>query len=90
MNPLMKTFVNYKLTTMDAKELLAFAKKYEITMTPSQASRVVAIIQKDHFNLFDEQKRKSVLRAISEQISPELSKSMGQLFHRFIRSQSDN
>jgi hypothetical protein len=88
MNPLLKTFVNYKLSTMNASELIKFGEKYKITMMQDQAAQVVQIIQSDRFNLFDNEIRKNVLTKISNEVSPELAGSMDQLFTRFIKSQS--
>lgn len=88
MNPILRTLVNLKLTSMSPKELLEFADKYDIDMTLDQATQVVHLIQTSSFNLFDDQKRRTILRTIEDEIDPELSKSMDQLFQRFIRSQS--
>lgn len=89
MNPLLKTFVNYKLSTMNPRELLEFADKYDIEMTSSQARQVVLLLKQDQFDLFDEEKRKTLLSAIAKKINPELATSMDHLFKRFIRSQSN-
>lgn len=88
MNPILRTLVNLKLTTMSPKELLEFADKYDIEMTHDQAVRVVSLIQKGSFNLFDDEKRQAILKKIARDINPDLSQSMHTLFQRFIKSQS--
>jgi hypothetical protein len=87
-NPLLKVFVNHKLSTMNPSELIKFGEKYKITMTNAQAEKVVQILQGTRFNLFDEQIRKNVLTKIAKDVNPELAGSMDQLFTRFIKSQS--
>ncbi|WEG14253.1 DUF2624 family protein [Pullulanibacillus sp. KACC 23026] len=88
MNPLLKTVVNYKLKTMNPRELLEFAKKYDIEMTRVQARQVVLLLRKDSFDLFNEDKRLAILNTIAEKIDPALSESMDRLFQRFVKSQS--
>ncbi|HSU78820.1 MAG TPA: DUF2624 family protein [Candidatus Angelobacter sp.] len=88
MNPLLKVFVNHKLSTMNASELIKFGEKYKITMSKPQASKVVQIIQSDRFDLFNDHIRKNVLTKITNEIDPALSESMDQLFTRFINSQN--
>jgi hypothetical protein len=87
-NPLLKTFVNHKLSTMNASELIKFGEKYKITMTKAQAAQVVQIIQGERFDLFNDQIRLNVLTKITKEVDPALSGSMDQLFTRFIKSQS--
>jgi hypothetical protein len=87
-NPLLKTFVNHKLSTMNASELIRFGEKYKISMTKTQAAQVVKIIQGDRFDLFNDQIRMTVLTKIAKDVDPALSHSMDQLFTRFLKSQS--
>ncbi|MFA9559348.1 DUF2624 family protein [Evansella sp. AB-rgal1] len=51
MNPLVRQMVNQKIRNLDVKELIRFAREYQISLTVKQAKQVLVILQEQPFDI---------------------------------------
>ena len=76
--------VNQKLKTITPEELLAYGKKYNISVTKEQAQKVI-ILMKDNknINIFNPEEKKQLLREIARVTSPQVARQLNNLFIKF-------
>ncbi|TDQ41717.1 DUF2624 family protein [Aureibacillus halotolerans] len=82
-----KKIVNQKLRRISPKELLKYAKNYQINLTEPQAEKIATIFhQQPNLDVYDVQQRSKLLKTISERVGPSTAAQLEQLFVKLTSS----
>jgi hypothetical protein len=81
---ILEQIINSQLNRLTKKELLNYAKQYEVSINPAQAEKIVSLIQGKNINIFDSVERTKLLKEIAKITSPTVAKKVNQIFQQFI------
>ncbi|MCA0147581.1 MULTISPECIES: DUF2624 domain-containing protein [Rossellomorea] len=82
---LLQNVINHKINHITNDELLKYAKQYNISLTPDQATSIVAKVKGKNINIFDDTKRSRLVKDLARVIGPTKAKEINQLFLQLIR-----
>ena len=82
---LLQNVINHKINNITNEELLKYAKQYNISLTPQQATSIVANVKGKNINIFDDGQRSRLVKNLARLIGPAKAKEINQLFLQLIR-----
>jgi hypothetical protein len=83
-NPFFQQIINHKIKNINVNELMEYAHQYRISITESDAQKIVAIIQAHPINIFNQQERRKLMVIISKKVNPEIAKNINKLIESMI------
>ena len=78
---LFETIINMKLNRITASELLSFSSQQGVTLSNSEAEKIVRLLKGKSINIFDQTEREQLLRQIEQIVGSKRTKQIEQLFY---------
>lgn len=79
MKNMAQQFITQKLRELTVKEVLEYSKKYNISVSKSEAEAIVKALKKNKENPFDPDGRKKMLKKLASLTSKDTARSVHQL-----------
>ncbi|MCU9613896.1 DUF2624 domain-containing protein [Caldibacillus lycopersici] len=76
----LENIINMKINSISGKELLKYAKQFNIQVTSQQAEQVAAYLRGRNINIFNSSDRAKVIKEIAKIAGPDTAKKVNQLF----------
>lgn len=84
MNPFVQQMINYKINHMTPEQLYKLAVEYNVSLSKSQAKKVIEIIREEPVNIVDATQRKRILKKIGREVDPILARRIKVLLDTFL------
>jgi len=84
MNPIIQQLVNTRINQVTGSELYQYAKQYGVSVKPEQAEAIAKRVRGKNINIFDDGERKKALTILSQELGPELTSKLNQLFEQLV------
>ncbi|AKO94167.1 DUF2624 domain-containing protein [Priestia filamentosa] len=79
-----KQIVNNKINRMSVKELLKYSKKYDVSLTDTQAATLVNIMKEKKVDIFNVEERKELIKKIARVTDQQTARKINQLIQELI------
>ena len=79
MKNMAQQFITQKLRELTVKEVLEYSKKYNVSVSKSEAEAIVKALKKNKENPFDPDGRKKMLKKLASLTSKDTARSVNQL-----------
>ena len=80
-----ENIINHKVSTITADELLKYGDQFNISITKQQAEKIAAYLRGKQVNIFDNNERAKLIKAIAKITGPETAKEVNRLFIQFTK-----
>lgn len=80
---LLEQIVNQRINRITKEELFKYSKEYGITLSTSQAEKIVGLLRGKNVNIFNSTERAKLIKEIAKITSPAIAKELNQLFLQF-------
>ncbi|MBF0706529.1 MULTISPECIES: DUF2624 family protein [Bacillales] len=84
MNPIQLQLVNFKLNRITTEELLQLSNQYGITLSATDAKKIVQILKQENIDIANQTQRKRILMKISREVSPSVASRVNKLILSFL------
>jgi hypothetical protein len=81
----MQKIILQRLNQATAKDILAYANQYGISLTAGQAEQVASLLYGKNVNIFDEKERAALLKKVESITSTSTAKKVNELFNQFVK-----
>ncbi|MCY8233516.1 DUF2624 domain-containing protein [Priestia endophytica] len=79
-----KQIVNNKINRMSVKELMQYSKKYDVSLTDTQAATLVNIMKEKKVDIFNVEERKELIKKIARVTDQQTARKINQLIQELI------
>ncbi|KAB2493567.1 DUF2624 domain-containing protein [Priestia endophytica] len=79
-----KQIVNNKINRMSEKELMQYSKKYDVSLTNTQAATLVNIMKEKKVDIFNVEERKELIKKIARVTDQQTARKINQLIQELI------
>jgi Mn-dependent DtxR family transcriptional regulator len=79
-----KQIVNNKINRMSEKELMQYSKKYDVSLTNTQAATLVNIMKEKKIDIFNVEERKELIKKIARVTDQQTARKINQLIQELI------
>ncbi|WLR49864.1 DUF2624 family protein [Bacillus tianshenii] len=83
MNPFLQTIVNTKIKQLTPGELIQMAEQYDISLTKSEAEKIVMILQKENINIYNTTQLNQLLEKVRRIVGNEAAGKAAELLEQF-------
>jgi hypothetical protein len=80
----MQKLINYQIQHVSEQELYQYATEYNISLSSNEAKSIVSILRNNTIDIFDKQKRLSILKKISRDVNPTVAKKLNVIIEQLI------
>ncbi len=80
-----ENIINHKVSTITADELLKYGEQFQISISKEQAKKIAGYLQGKQVNIFDDNERAKLIKAIAKIAGPETAKEVNRLFIQFTK-----
>ncbi len=76
----LENIINMKINGITGKELLKYARQFNINVTLEQAEQIAKFLRGKNFDIFNDFDRTKIIKEIAHVAGPQTAKKVNQLF----------
>lgn len=80
-----ENIINHKVSTITADELLKYGDQFNITISKQQAEKIASYLRGKQINIFDDNERTKLIKALAKIAGPETAREVNRLFLQFTK-----
>lgn len=80
-----ENIINHKVSTITADELLKYGDQFNITISKQQAEKIASYLRGKQVNIFDDNERTKLIKALAKIAGPETAREVNRLFLQFTK-----
>lgn len=78
-----ESIINHKVNTITERELLKYAKQFQISITREEAGRIAACLRGKGVNIFNNSERMKAIKEIEKITGAKTAQEINRLFLKF-------
>ena len=80
-----ENIINHKVSTITSDELLKYADQFNIAISKQHADKIAAYLRGKQVNIFDDNERTKLIKAIAKIAGPDTAREVNRLFLQFTK-----